>query len=193
MRLVWDWKHLNRLVGISFPRGPSMKALYPEIRAWFKSHDLEWKDYTRDGQKYMMTFVDKNPKRLENLVRDAGKTIFGIVELELSFQAPFSPHFRIVISRYLNTFMGLMAIMMFSFIGLVCYEVFHLFTLSSPSFVNIDKIELWMVATFFGSIFLAYLIETKPNLKKPYNRKNRLYVSVQVVKFATLALMFFTV
>lgn len=190
MRVGWDSKHLNRLVAISFPRKINMRSLYPDIRAWFDSHDIEWKNYTRSGHKFMIGYVDNDPIKLQELVEDAGRKVFRSQNMELMDWNSQHLYDKSTFSRFYYLTVIVIVFCLLNIAGFFLYEILHIFKLSVPSLNKIDLIELGLLIGIYGGPQLLGLLLMKPRVSTPWKmsrRRRQLYKTMLFSSFILIA------
>lgn len=171
VRLLMEYDEIEPEMAIVVPRSEHMKQHYPALRKWFDYHGLKWKDRSRNKQRYMFAYVDKNPAKLEKLVRNIGETVFKTKNLKLDPKGAVMVFGRFAVSKHffayiLTMFVGVWTVFIFAL-----FELLKIFTFTAPSWQNIDAAEVRFIGVIVICAALAQLLQVYPKLRNARKRQ----------------------
>ncbi len=178
-------------VSLMFKRSPELKPYYASIREWATNNNLEWRDKTRNKERYLSVEVGPYVNGIEQYVRSANDTIFKSKSLRVSSNdTNLSLALSGIHHPYLLMIFGFMML-----VGVFClplYEIFRLPYLGKPSFLAIDWPEGFLISSaLIGGFALRYFIKKGKKKEKEKQSKLKLYLA-RTVLLMIVALAFFT-
>jgi hypothetical protein len=188
-----EYDEIEPEIAIVVPRSEQMKPYYPALREWFAYHGLKWKDRSRNKQRFMFAYVDKDPAKLEALVRNMGTMVFNTEELKLNPRGALSVYMLSTLSNHLTLYSSVAIFGLLDLLALTIYEVFKIFSLSAPSILNIDRVEIWLSGLFVICMCLTRILEITPSLRGKSNGPSWSRLTPFLLLYGSFAMMFFTV
>ena len=174
LRLQLIYKKGNELeLLFLFPRRSQFKPLYKEIRSWFESQNLAWKDRQVEGKRYMGAVIPRDETEIVRLVNDFLKAHWNYEILQISSQR-VSLSYKLTKLSMSGTMICMVGIFA-SLIILIVHQITKLGKITSPLITNISKFEWLFIITLMASgITMAQLL--RKQISQRYSSREKVEV-----------------